>query len=471
MIKRIKTCTVCQTEFTTSQIKAKHCPACRPKARQKNQKDKRQTVAEKRIQKLPQSDEWLWVAKECKRAGTVEVLQGVDLVALFAVYKARFKTFGWNSETKTSKFNLCHVQPAKGFDSVGLLHHLNLFIGSAFHNQVQGNNSYPDRGLCIPRSKLKAKWKVTSTTSDRVILDKVTEFLGQVLIDYAKENPVNKSRRFNLAKWVFQNDPDNTLPLSNLERMSMIDLRAIKSKIEKEAYSVHYATKRSFIVMLEECQRLSEQLPDGQHKSDIAFMVPVLQAAIAWLSRQPDQQGLSSILENLRGVTWNPLQLREGMDASMLRDFIGFRTFHTLQGAPVDRKMIRSTLSKYLTVTSLSLSPDYSVSDSDSAIQKHYADEYSRFVQQVPTIKNAIITLGLPDKLMLAEELLKAQVAQREEEIFASFNYEQCEGPLDYSTIHYEIDGEIDRDDCGIDDDYILPAPLTPYQEPVFCDF
>jgi hypothetical protein len=381
----------------------------------------------------------------------------VDLVALFAVYKARFKTFGWNSETKTSKFHLCHVQPVKGIDSVGLLHHLNLFIGSAFHNQTHGNKSYQDRGLCIPKSKLKAKWKVTSTTHDRVVLDKVTEFLGQVLVDYAKENPVTKSQRLCVAKWIFQNDPDNTLPLNKLEGMSMSDLRSIKAKVEqKEAYSAHYATKRSLIVMLEECQRLSEQLPTGEHKSDIAYMIPVLHVAIAWLSRQPDQQGLSNILENPYGVTWNPLQLREGMDASKLRDFIGIRTFHALQGEPVDRKIIKNTLSKYLTVTSLS--PDYSASN--TSIQKYHADDYSRFVQQVPVIKNAIITLGLPDKVMLAEEILKAEIAQREEEIFASFNYEQCEGLLDYSTIHYEVE-----------DDYVPNPHLVTYQEPIYCPF
>ncbi|MCK1789747.1 hypothetical protein [Pseudomonas violetae] len=457
MIKRTRTCAICNTAFTTSQIKAKHCPPCRPKARQKNQKEKRQTTEEKRILRLSQSDEWLWIASECKRAGTVEILQGVDLVALFEVYKARFKTFGWNSETKTSKFHLCHVQPAKGIGTVGLLHHLNLFIGGSFHNQTHGNKSYQDRGLCIPRSKLKAKWKVTSTTHDRVVLDLVTDYLGQVLIDYAKEHPVTKSNRYCAAKWVFQNDPDNTLPLSKLERMSLHDLRAIRTKIEdKPAFTIDYATKRSFIVMLEECQRLSEQLPTGQHKSDITFMVPVLHVAIAWLSRQPDQQGLSSILENPYGVTWNPLELREGMDASTLRDFIGFRTFHTLQGQPVDRKMIRSTLSKYLEVTSLA--PDYS--GSTSSIQDHFADDYSRFLQQVPVIKNAIISLGLPDKVMLAEEIVKAEQATYEEEMFARFPSQQCEGLLDYSSIYYQVE-----------DDYVPNQYLRITPEEIFCDF
>lgn len=456
-INRVRECKTCNTGFNTSQFNAKYCPPCRPKAQKQNQKDKRQTLAEKRVLKLSLSDEWLWIAKECKRAGTIECLQGVDLVALFALRKAKFKTYGYNPETKKSQYHLCHISPAVGKDSVGLLHHLNLFIGNSLPNQVHGNKSYPDRGLCIPKSKLKSKWKVTEKTSDRVVLDKVTEYLGQVLIDYAKENPVNKSQRYHLAKWIFQNDPDNTLPLNKLEKMSMYDLRAIRTRVEeKEVYSVEYASKRSFIVMLEECKRLSEQLPEGQHKSDITFMIPVLMVAIAFLSLQPDQHGLSSVLAKPYAVKWSVLELREGMNVSKFRDFISFQVFQALQGAPVELKVIKNTLSLYFNVTSLS--PDYS--DCDSGMQKYYDDEYSRFVQQVPTIKNSIITLGLVDKYMLADELGKAEVAAYEEAMFASFQMEQCEGPLDYSTIYYEVE-----------DGYIPNPHLVTYQEPIFCPF
>ncbi|VVO86100.1 hypothetical protein PS900_02076 [Pseudomonas fluorescens] len=453
-INRVRVCKTCNAEFTTSQFNAKYCPLCRPKARKQNQKDKRQTLAEKRVLKLPQSDEWLSVAKECKRAGTIECLQGVDLVALFALRKAKFKTYGYNPETKKSQYHLCHISPAVGKDSVGLLHHLNLFIGTAFHNQKHSNTSYKDRGLCIPKKQLKSKWKVTEKTSDRVVLDKVVEYLGQVLIDYAKENPINKSQRYPLAKWIFQNDPDNKLPLSKLEAMSMYDLRAIKTKVqEKEAFTIECTTKRSFIVMLEECKRLSEQLPDGQHKSDITFMIPVLHVAIAFLGRQPDQHGLSSVLVNPYGVAWNPLELRMDMSESKFRDFISFQAFDTLQGKAIDRKMVKSTLSKYLSVTSLT--PDYS--KSNSSIQKHFADDYSQFVQQVPVIKNAIIALGLPDKYMLAEEIAKAEAAAYEESMFANFPPQQCEGPFDYSTIHVEVE-----------EDYVANPNLVTYQEPVY---
>lgn len=456
-INRVRHCVTCNTEFTTSQISAKYCQPCRPKVRKKSQKDKRQTLAETRVLKLPQSEEWLWIARECKRSGTVECLQGVDISALLAVYKARFKTHGYNPETKKSQYHLCHISAANGKESVGLLHHLNLFIGTAFHNQKHSNTSYKDRGLCIPKKQLKSKWKVTEKTSNEAVLKKVTEYLGEVLIDYAKENPIALSQRIGMAKWVFQNDPENTFPLDKLKQMSMSDLRAIRTGVEgKPAYTFEYTAKRSFIVMLEECERLSEQLPDCQHKDDIKFMIPVLQVAIAFLSRQLDQHGLSSVLANPYGVTWDPLELRMDMSESKFRDFIGFQAFDTLQGAPVDRKMVKNTLSNYLNVTSLT--PNYS--GSNSSIQKHYADDYSQFVKQVPVIKNAIISLGLVDKYMLADEIEKAQEAAYEEQMFASFNIEQCEGLHDYSTTHYEVE-----------DDYVANPNLVTYQEPVLVLF
>lgn len=456
-IQRVKVCALCTTEFTTSQIKAKYCPGCRDKAKNGKQVDRRQKLAEKRIQSLPQSDEWLWVARECRRAGTVEILQDVNLKALFAVYRARFKCYGWNPDTKQSKFHLCHISPVKDKNSIGLLNHLNLFIGNSLPNQVHGNKGHEGKGLSIPINLLKRKWFVDEKATDRNILDKVAKYLGPVLTEYAKENPVRKSQRFSLARWVYQNDKDNIMPLQQLERLSMQELRNIRAKIEdKEVYTMDFTAKRSVVVALEECQRLSVQLPECEHRSDVAFMVPVLQIAAVWLSRLPEQQGLHGILENPYGVEWAPLKLREGMDGSALRDFLSFQAFGALQGATVDRKMVLNTLRKYLVVTTLT--PDYS--KANDSIRKYFAEQYSRFVAQVPTIKAAILSLGLADKIMVAEDLQLAAEAAREEAIFESFGYEQCEGLHDYSTIHYEVE-----------EDYIPNPNLRVYIEPIFVDF
>lgn len=459
-IQRVKACALCTTQFTTSQIKAKYCPECRTKAKKGKQVDRRQKVAERRILSLPQSDEWLWVARECRRAGTVEILQDVNIEALFAVYRARFKCYGWNPDTKQSKFHLCHIFPVKDKNSIGLLSHLNLFIGNSLPNQVYSNKSHDSKGLKIPVNQLKRKWLIDKDSTDRNILDKVAKYLGPILVEYAKKNPVRKSQRFSLARWVYQNDPDNIMQLQQIERLSMQQLRTIRAYVEgKEVYKMDFTAKRSVVVAFEECQRLSVQLPECQHRSDVAFMVPVLQVAAAWLSRLPEQQGLHDILERPYGVTWEPLKLREGMDVSVLRDFISFQAFAALQGETLDRKMVLNTLRKYLVVTTLT--PDYS--KANDSIRKYFAEQYSRFVAQVPVIKAAILSLGLADKIIVAEDLQLAAEAAREEAIFESFGYEQCEGLHDYSTIHYEVE-----------EDYV-PNPNNPnlrrFIEPIFVDF
>jgi len=137
-IQRVKVCAVCTTEFSTSQYKAKYCPDCRSKAKNGKQVDRRQKLAEKRVVKLPVSEEWLWVAREVRRAGTVECLHShtvETLEQLFELRNYKYKTYDFDFEKKRSKFHLCHIQPVRGSNFVGLLHPYNLFIGPSLANQ------------------------------------------------------------------------------------------------------------------------------------------------------------------------------------------------------------------------------------------------------------------------------------------------------------------------------------------------
>jgi hypothetical protein len=61
---------------------------------------------------------------------------------------------------------------------------------------------------------------------------------------------------------------------------------------------------------------------------------------------------------------------------------------------------------------------------------------------------------------MLADEIAKAEEAAYEEAMFASFQMEQCECPLDYSTIRYEVE-----------EDYVPNPNLVTYKEPILCLF
>lgn len=376
------------------------------------------------------------MARQCRRAGTVEVLRGVDLLELFSLYRRRFKCYGWDAEKQKSKFHLCHIAPVSGKDSIGLLHHLNLFIGSRFPNQVHGNNHYEGAGLAIKRSELLEKWKIGSETSDETILKKVEKYLGPVLSEYAKSNAIRKSQRFGLAKWIFNNDPNCQYTLNQLQRNGMQELRNMKAAIqEQEVYKLSLTPRRSLAVAIEECERLARQLPDGLHRQDLAFMAAALRCVAAWLWNEPGEYGFADVGAPIYGNTFNPVRLREDMDASALRDFASFQAFNALQGAEVNRPIVVSTLKKYLQV--VALDPIYREADF-----LYVEDEMAKFREQASLVKDSILKLGLPDPEFLHNYLENAKEAQNLTNFYDSHSWSECSGEFDYPADYYQIEDD-----------------------------
>ena len=99
-IKRNKTCLNCNNPYVTAQVKSKFCSEeCRTAQKISNTKAKRQTLAEKRVVKLPVSEEWLWIAREVRRAGTVECLHShtvETLEQLFELRNYKYKTYDFD---------------------------------------------------------------------------------------------------------------------------------------------------------------------------------------------------------------------------------------------------------------------------------------------------------------------------------------------------------------------------------------
>lgn len=468
MVQRNKICSYCDTAYITTQYKSKYCTStCRVASNNAAARNKKESTrlskAEKRIARLPVSEHWLWLSREVRRAGTVECLQGhtpETLTQLFELYNYKYKTYAYNPESRTSKFHTAHMSPVKGVHSVGCLHPHNLFIAPALANQVHSNKSYEGMGLSVSRASLKQKWLIADDTSDKDVLAKVVKYLGAVLIEYAENNKIDTSPRLSQARWINKNMPDCGFTLTQLEKKGKRELDKMRATFEnKELYEMDLSSKRSIIVALDESIRLSEQLPAGTHRDNIVFFTLVLRAVGAWLSREPEQEGLSSLLERPYAAVWAPLKLREGMDASKLRDFVSFQTFQAMQGNQVDKKLVLNTLRKYLFVTDLS--PDYS--RSNDSIQKYHTDQYERFYKQVPTVQDAIISLGLCTKLQEYEYLEEAKLANAELAMFESFNYVCGTDEFDYSMLNIQVE-----------EDY-QPNPSNPnlrrFIEPIYVDF
>lgn len=436
-VKRQKVCQHCSKDFITSQYTAKYCTTiCRTRSR--NTK-----TASNRIQNLPVSDEWLWVARECRRAGTVEILQGVDLVELFSIHRRRYKCYGWNAEKGTSKFHLCHISPAQGAETVGLLHHLNLFIGSSFANQVHGKKEAIGAGLSVPRASLKSKWLITKSLTDKTILQKVKAYLGSTLVEYANFNAIGKSQRFSIAKKIKENHPSCELKLSELEKMGLQALRTLRAQLEdKELYTVSLTPKRSLVVYLEELERFALQTTDQSKSEEYAFMANAVRCVITWLADQHGQDGFYDVGGPVYGAEFKATALKSGVSGGKLRDFISFQAFQLLQGATLSKSFIKNTLTKYLDVITLDHTDPRCSRDTGHKDFEWVADALNQFCIQVDKNKQALCAMGLVSNELLYYYHESKREALEIASFYESHTFTACDNQWHYPDECYQVESD-----------------------------
>lgn len=448
-IQRKRVCQFCDSEFVTSQYSAKYCSvSCKTKSRSNK-------TAAKRIEKIPYSDNWLWVARESRRAGTVEILQDVDLEKLFEVYNRRYKCYGWDSDKKQSKFHLCHIAPVSGDNSIGLLHHQNLFIGGSLPNQVQGTNYYSGTGLSIRIANLLPKWRVDKEDTDKQVLAKIQKYLGNKLIDYAKANPIKKANRFVLAERISKLE-NNTLPLPDLRKMGTQALMKLEAELtEKDVYNIKLTARRSLCVYLEELERFASYNTDK--KDDYLFVSAAVRVVAQYLNQQRDEYGLDSI--TAVSYRWyyefSPLSAKPNKDLSKLRDFISFTAFSTLQGAEIDRPLITNTLRSYLQVDTLAVVengvPDYDETLTDFS---YLQEEVEEFLSNVPKVKEALELVGLIDSAATA----RIDNNEKASRFLQAFQADlQCRDYYQYDYSDYNIQVEDDYHPCPVNSPSWLP--------------
>lgn len=389
-IQRARTCFHCNKEFTTTQYNAKYCSTS---CKSKTETVRKSTTAEKRIARIHTSDAWRWIARECRRAGTVEVLQGVDLVELFSLYNRRYKCYGYDAKKKTSKFHLCHIHPVKGADSIGLLHHANLFIGTSLANQKFTNKHYTNAGLSIKRSSLKKKWLVADKTTEAQIFTKIKSYLGEKLAEYAKHNKIDRATRLTLALRVSKHE-SNTLSLEQLEKLSTASLRDLEADLKgKLVYQMDLKAKRSLVVYKQELDRFALR-SDGASKEGYQFVSSVCVVLAQALVDSRHGNGLDSITATYDRcyLEYSPLAIKQGADISKLRDFVTFTAFETLSGAKVNKELISSTLNKYLYLTDNHVYGVWEQSEYEWIIREH-----ETFKSTLLNVEDSIVATGLHD--------------------------------------------------------------------------
>lgn len=198
MSKKCSNCPVVIPNDSKQYKNKKYC-SDRCKKAAFNRKKAKTTRIEQKKANLIQNDEFRYVVKQCKRAGTVQILHGHTL-------KSFTKTINLIKNREKGDVVLCHIAPVKGRTSIGLLHYKNLFYGGSYQNQKFGNRFYAG-GLSIDKKLLLKKWNVDKSMSGNEILIKIEKLLAGIIDRYIAENPVLKSRKIRKIELIIEGDP------------------------------------------------------------------------------------------------------------------------------------------------------------------------------------------------------------------------------------------------------------------------
>ena len=379
-------CCQCSTEYPAQRFTEKsqrYCTSvCRKKAHRARQSSKK---VESRFAKLAKNAFWRWVIRECREAGTVQVLSGhtsATLLVLHLLSDAMYKCYGWSSDQKTNLFNICHIQPRKGGNGyLGLLHPANLFIGCSYMNRTQSNKPVPaDAGLRIPASALKRKWAVEPGDTNAAIAVKIRAFLGAALDDYLDQvSSIDLDKRHTLARRIYNRQQKGTAIRSLDRQWTLAELESRDIEVEvleqMDAHQRGKTTPNKFqpevyaravlCIYADELERVGADAT-GRHQGNCQSMLQLVRVLGMYLAQTEDfiQQQHSSFLRPVN-ATWTPLQYFcpknpwkpsarvVDPDRQELVKLITEAAFNALQGLSIPVEMLAAKLVRRMHLQSL----------------------------------------------------------------------------------------------------------------------
>ncbi len=267
MNNKERKCLQCTAELLTKRQSAKFCSDdCRTKYNNAIKKKDREATAAKRqaarSNKFDQSTFASYLIGECKRAGTVQVLEGIGLDGLKLLRDLVAKRTTYNGGD-SRQYAISHIFPAVNHNSgnIGLLHPENLVIAPSEFNQKRGNKLPKEgAGRCIPINTLKRKYIVRNSTPKSEVLDKIKAVIGAAvynafLKEYASKLGLTSQNKIK-AKLAKQNIPYS-------ESATLEELQEAHSQAFGVDFKLGYSrepTPLQFVVM-QETNRLSPWSP------------------------------------------------------------------------------------------------------------------------------------------------------------------------------------------------------------------
>ncbi|MCX4064280.1 hypothetical protein OR626_08605 [Pseudomonas sp. S1Bt30] len=256
----------CKKRFTTSVASAKYCSAKCGDAKRNSRK------RVDPLDKAAKSAFFMYLANECIRAGTIEILRGHTVESLCELHSLYVANMKWNGFGDSSAYELSHIAPVKGHDCIGVLYAENLVSAPKSLNRAHGTRHY-GHGKAIHRLTLNHKLNVDKRwNSVSEVRQMVISYLGRELVcSVIKACKIKPTQRHQVTEWILAHyDPSNpthTAALPDLDQVHNLkarELAHVKAAMLDEEAGVYISTPPTHpaIVLRDELTRLSAYRPE-----------------------------------------------------------------------------------------------------------------------------------------------------------------------------------------------------------------
>lgn len=231
--------------------------AFKAKNRAKTLSKQKRRISEK-LKRLSSSAFGLYLVKEIRRAGTVEVLFGHTAVSLGGLSSLRRRctaSGGYKEGECLGYYELSHIYPVSGKDRLGLLTPANLAITPHKFNRKHGTKT-PVKGYLgesIPRSQLNKIWNVKDKLDSLSVLKLARKYIGDEFDIWLKKHLISQTQKQSILKKFKEAGYDNDV----LSSMSLSQLKAMANEKEIPYFSINSAADDELLIVWEELQRLN----------------------------------------------------------------------------------------------------------------------------------------------------------------------------------------------------------------------
>lgn len=341
MIKHCLACNAIISKGSKQWANQKYCTTKCRKAHHRKHKIAK-TRIEQRKSNLLQNDETLYLIRQCKQAGTVQILTGHNISSFI-------ETMELVRNRPKGEVNLCHISPVKGKQSTGLFHHLNLFYGGAYQNK-KFKNKYISGGLSIRNAELKVKWVVAKEMSNKEVLVKIESFLENIISQYVALCPVRKSKKVQISSKIVEVDKSKNF--FELMECSYKTLDEMWAKMTKASPSIICSGRKEskYLAYMDSISRFISY--GGDRKITFEKLRRIMVIAYMALERIEYSQTYNKYFyvkyEPLIQHKYGQAMLRDPESWSELKNFIYEIAFESLQGADINIKKIQRVIMSYL---------------------------------------------------------------------------------------------------------------------------